>query len=224
MMRMKDQTGSSDAGRLADLLEASESFDEDVGKLLSKCRPRTKRGVVASALCGAAFEHAASQRLLMETGLTGTALALCRLHFEAVVRATWTAQCAHNEWLDKFTAPIEGAGHKEPANPVSLNSMINHITAAVPHVGAEYAVLNQTIPAMHSFVHSGAQAVVYALLPVDPTDKLMAVLWNRNLLQLYTSNAAVVAAEDDLLRPRMRLLQEKHVGCMPPTRKSDSHA
>lgn len=223
-MRMKDQIDGNDAGRLAYLLEASEALDEDVGTLLSKCQPRTNRGVVASALCSTAFEHAASQRLLMGVGLTGTALALCRLHFEAVVRATWTAQCAHSEWLHKFTTPVEGAGHKEPANPVSINSMIKHITVAVPHVGAEYALLNQTIPAMHSFVHSGAQAVVHALLPVYPADKLMAVLWNRNLLQLYISNAAVVAAEDDLLRPRMRLLQEKHAGCMPPTRKSNSHA
>jgi hypothetical protein len=221
---MKDQTGGDNAGRLADLLEASEAFDEDVGKLLRKCAPRTKRGLIASALCDTAFEHAASQRLLMKVGRTGTALALCRLHFEAVVRATWTAQCANNEWLDKFTTPADGPGHKEPANPLSINSMIKHITAAVPHVGAEYALLNQTIPAMHSFVHSGAQAVVHALLPAYPADKLMAVLWNRNLLQLYLSNAAVVAAEDDLLRPRMRLLQEKHAGCMPPTRKSNNDA
>lgn len=82
----------------------------------------------------------------MGVSLTGTALALCRLHFEAVVRATWTAQCAYNEWLDKFTTPIEGTGHKEPATPVSINSMIKYITATVPHVGAEYALLNQTIP------------------------------------------------------------------------------
>lgn len=221
---MKEEMVGDDAGRLAAVLEASEAFDEDVSKLLNRCRPRTRRGVIALALCGTAFEHAASQRLLMEVGLTGTAMALCRLHFEAVVRATWTAQCANDEWLDRFTTPAGGVGDREPANPVPINSMVRHITAAVPHVGEEYALLNQTIPAMHSFVHSGAQAVAHALLPDHPSDRLMAVLWNRNLLQLYVSNAAVVAAEDDLLRPRMRLLQEKHAGCMPPTRKPGSDA
>jgi hypothetical protein len=97
--------------------------------------------------------------------------------------------------------------------------MIKHIPGAVPHGGEEYALLNKTIPAMHSFVHSGAYAVVHALLPAYPVDKLRAVIWNRNLLQLSIVNAAVVAAEDELLLPRMQLLQEKHAPCMPPARK-----
>lgn len=81
-------------------------------------------------------------------------------------------------------------------------------------------MLNTTIPAMHSFVHSGAQAVVHALMPAYLTYTLISALWNRNLLHLYTANTAVVAAGDGLLLPRMRLLQEKHAGCMPPTRKA----
>jgi hypothetical protein len=208
-----------DADRLAELLEASEAFDEDVGKLLGKCEARTKRGLITLALCAAAFEHGFSQRVLLEMGLSGTALSLCRLHFEAVVRATWTAECAHDEWLEKFTTPVEGPEHVEPADPLSISKMIKHITSKVKHVGEEYALLNTTIPAMHSFVHSGAQAVVHALMPAYPTCTLMGALWNRNLLHLYTANTAVVAAGNGLLLPRMRLLREKHAGCMPPTRK-----
>lgn len=205
--------------KFADLLDASEAFDEDVRKLLGKCEARTRRGLIASALCTAAFEHGLSQRILLGVGLTGTALSLCRLHFEAVVRATWTAECAHDDWLGRFTTPSEGPGHQEPANPVPISQMIKNISAKVPHVGAEYALLNNTIPAMHSFVHSGAQAVVHALLPSYPPDKLMALLWNRNLLHLYTANCAVVAAGNRLLGPRLRVLQEKHAACMPPTPK-----
>lgn len=122
---MDKQTVDND--QLAALLEASEAFDEDVGKLLDKCEARDKRGLIATALCTAAFEHGFSQRVLMEIGATGTALSLCRLHFEAVVRATWTAECAFDEWLDKFTTPVEGPGHVEPANQVSIGQMIKHI-------------------------------------------------------------------------------------------------
>lgn len=210
-------TGQYSDEKFAGLLAASEAFDEDVRKLLAKCEADTKRGLIASALCSAAFEHGLSQRILLELGLTGTALALCRLHFEAVVRATWTAECAHDEWLVKFTTPVRGPGYEEPANPVAIGQMIKHIAAKVPRVAEEYALLNNTIPAMHSFVHSGAHAVVHALLPAYPTDKLMALLWNRNLLHLYTANCAVVAAGSARLRPRLRVLQEKHVACMPPS-------
>lgn len=209
-------TGQYGDEKFAGLLAASTAFDEDVQKLLTKCEAHTKRGLIASALCSAAFEHGLSQRILLERGLTGTVLALCRLHFEAVVRATWTAECAHDEWLDKFTTPVPGPEHVEPAKPISIAHMIKHIAVKVPHVGEEYTLLNNTIPAMHSFVHSGAHAVVHALLPSYPTDKLMALLWNRNLLHLYTANCAVAAAGNALLRPRLRLLQEKHVACMPP--------
>ena len=65
----------NDEGHLAELLVASEALDEDVGKLLGKCKPRSKRGLIATALCSTSLEHGMSQRLLIDAGLTGTALA-----------------------------------------------------------------------------------------------------------------------------------------------------
>lgn len=205
-----------DAGRLAELLAISEALDDDVGKLLGKCQPRSRRGIIAMALCSTAYEHALSQRLLLDARLTGTALALCRLQFEAVVRAVWTAQSATDEWLQKFATPVEGPEHKEPASQVSIAIMLKHIDQQVPHVAAEFSRLLSTIKAMHSFVHSGSQAVAHALMSSYPSKNLMAVVWNRNLLQWYTANAAVIAAQDQGLVPRMRLLREKHGKCMPP--------
>ncbi|WP_444815020.1 hypothetical protein [Variovorax brevis] len=54
-------------------------------------------------------------------------------------------------------------------------------------------------------------------MPSYPSEKLIAVVWNRNLMVLYVANAAVIAAQDPGLVPRMRLLREKHGACMPPT-------
>jgi len=217
---MDKQTVDDD--QFAALLEASEAFDEDVGKLLGKCEAHDKRSLIASALCATAFEHGLSQRVLIGIGLTGTALALCRLHLEAVIRATWTAECADEEWLDRFTTPVEGPGHKEPAPKIAIDAMIKHIAAKVKHVGEEYALINTTVPAMHSFVHSGAEAVVHALMPTYPTYTLMGAIWNRNLLHLYTANTAAKAVDNGPLMPRYRLLLEKHAGCMPPTSKAQS--
>ncbi|WP_440532569.1 DUF6988 family protein [Variovorax sp. YR566] len=205
-----------DEARLEGLLAASEALDEDVGKLLGKCQATSKRGVIALALCHAAFEHAVSQRLLLEAGLTGTALALCRLQFEAVVRAAWTGQGAAEKWIEAFTTPVEAEGHKEPVTGPPIPSMLDAFGQHAPHVAAEFRKLYGTIPAMHSFVHGGAQAVGYALMGGYPAGKLTGVLMNRNLLQWYTGNCAVVVAQDPQLVPRMRLLREKYGGCMPP--------
>ena len=208
-----------DEARLEGLLAASEALDEDVGKLLGKCQATSKRGVIALALCHAAFEHALSQRLLLEAGLTGTALALCRLQFEAVVRAAWTGQGATDQWIEAFTAPVASAAnvHKEPITGPPIASMLEVFGRHAPHVAAEFSKLASTIPAMNSLVHGGAQAVGHALMGGYPADKLAGVLLNRNLLQWYTANCAVVVAQDPQLVPRMRLLREKHGRCMPPS-------
>lgn len=172
--------------------------------------------MVSLALAHAASEHAVSQRVLLEAGLSGTAMALCRLQFEAVVRAAWTGQGASEKWLDAFTAPVEGEGHKEPVMGPPIPAMIEAFAEHAPHVAAEFRKLYGTIAAMHSFVHGGAQAVAHAMMSGYPAEKLASVMHNRNLLQWFTANCAVVVAQDPLLTPRMQLLREKHGACMPP--------
>lgn len=189
------------ASRLASLLTASETLDDDLGKLLRKCRARSKRGVIALALCNTAFELALSQRRLLEVGLTDTALALCRLQFEAVVRATWLRSARMMNGL-RSSPPVEGEGHQEPASRFPIATMLKHFDQQAPHVADEFSRSLGTIKSMHSFVHSGSQGVAHALMPSYPAENLTAVAWNRNLLQLYTANAAVIAAQDQGLVPR----------------------
>jgi hypothetical protein len=201
--------------RLDQLLLQSEALDDDVAKLLRKCQPASVRAVISLALCQAAFEHAVSQRVLLELDLSGTALALCRLHFEAVVRAAWIGQGATEKWLRAFTTPVEGEGLQEPIKGPPIPSMLDAFEHHAPTVAAQFRKLNGTIEGMHSFVHGGAQAVGHALQPY-PADKLASAVHNRNLLQWYTANCAVVVTQSATLRPRMNLLREKHGGCMPP--------
>ncbi|MDR6855310.1 DUF6988 family protein [Variovorax guangxiensis] len=203
--------------RLDQLLQQCEVLDEDVAKLLRKCDAANPRAVLSLALCHAAFEHAVSQRVLISAGLTGTALALCRLHFEAVVRAAWIRQGASKNWLKAFTTAVEGEGHKEPIMGPPIPSMLDAFEKHAPHVAAEFRKLYGTIEGMHSFVHGGSQTVAHALMGGYPADKLASALRNRNLLLVYTANCAIVAAESAFLRPRFDLLKEKHGAAMPPT-------
>lgn len=210
-------SATTDENRLGALLEASEALDSSVAALLGRCRPQTKRGVIALALCGAAFEHGVSQRVLMEAGLHGTALVLCRPHFEAVVRAAWTGQGATDDWIEAFTTPTDApeGTHKEPIMGPPIASMLETFGRHAPHIAAEFRKLATTLPAMNSLLHSGLQMVGYALQGGYPPDKMAGVLLNRNLLHWFTANCAVVAAQDPHLVPRMRLMMEKHAACMP---------
>ena len=198
------------------LLALSEALDDDVAKLLRKCEAASPRSMLSLALCHAAFEHAVSQRVLIDEGLTGTALALCRLQFEAVVRAAWMGKGASNKWVKAFTTAVEGEGHKEPIMGPPIPSMLDAFEKHAPQIAAEFRKLYGTIEGMHSFVHGGSQTVAHALMGYYPAEKLASVLRNRNLLLVYTANCAIVAAEITLLRPRFNLLKEKHGAAMPP--------
>jgi hypothetical protein len=202
--------------RLDQLLQQCEALDDDVAKLLRKCAATSPRSMLSLALCHAAFEHAVSQRVLMDAGLTGTALALCRLQFEAVVRAAWMGKGASNKWVKAFTTAVEGEGHKEPIMGPPIPSMLDAFEKHAPLIAAEFRKLYGTIEGMHSFVHGGSQTVAHALMGGYPADKLASVLRNRNLLLAYTANCAIVAAESAFLRPRFNLLKEKHSAAMPP--------
>lgn len=203
--------------RLNQLLQQCEALDEDVAKLLRKCEAASPRAMLSLALCNAAFEHALSQRVLMEAGLTGTALALCRLHFEATVRAAWMGKGASNKWVKAFTTAVDDSeGHKEPIMGPPIPAMLDAFAKHAPHIAAEFRKLYATIDGMHSFVHGGSQTVAHALMGGYPADKLASVLRNRNLLQVYTANCAIVTAESGMLGPRFGLLKEKHWAAMPP--------
>ena len=90
-----------------------------------------------------------------------------------------------------------------PPIPAILDAFAEH----APHVAIELRKLYATIPAMRSFVHPGVQAIGHALMGGYPAEKLAPVLHNRNLLQWFTANCAVVVAQDPSLVPRMRLLK-----------------
>ncbi|MGH8077767.1 MAG: DUF6988 family protein, partial [Lysobacter sp.] len=79
------------------------------------------RVTVAGSMCALALEHGGSLRLLLGNGSPSSALALFRCQFEIVVRATWTASAASEDWLDRFTAPDETL---ESVQPPSMDEML----------------------------------------------------------------------------------------------------
>lgn len=200
------------------VLAASEAFDVELHALLQTGWNTTSpRSTICMAYCRSAVEHAIAQRILIEAGLSGTALSLIRLQFEAVVRATWILLAAKDDWLVKFSAPVPDGDLSEPQMGPPIPSMIDAIGSVAAQAGAELKRLDGTIKVMHSFVHGGVHLVVHALRGYPP-EKLMAVLQNRNLLLLMLVNVIVIASQDPRLHGSVSRLAAKHGGCMPPTR------
>lgn len=216
-MNSKDVDSIPDKG-LAKILSLSELFDDDIYALLEKCwNLSSQRQVICLAFCKAAVEHAVSQRVLIAVGLHGTSLSLIRLHFEAVVRAAWVLHGAKDDWLVKFSAPVPVGVMDEPQMGPPIPAMLDAIKLHAPHAAHELSRLNETVKAMHSFVHGGAHLVVHALRGYPP-ENLISVLQNRNLLSLMLSNVMVIASQQPQLMGIVRQIGEAHADCMPPNR------
>lgn len=202
--------------RLGRFLDRCAEFDEAVGRLLAEGENLgSRRHIVTTAYCRAAFGHAASQRLLMATEQHGTALALIRLHFETTVRAAWVLLAASDEWLEKFTTPIAAGELKEPAKPLDIPDMLSQIEAKAPDIAREGRRAHSTAKVMHSFVHGGVHLVAHALRGYPPAN-LIDILRNRNLLLLMLGNVIVVGSNNQTLHGSVGRLSRAYADLMPP--------
>ena len=206
----------ADYAALGRILDDSAAFDADVTRLLETAwNTSSRRQLVCMALCKAALEHAVSQRVLMAAGHSGTALALIRLHFEAVTRAAWTQKGATDNWLEEFTKPVPHGDLNEPQLGPPIPSMLDAIALKEPAMADEFRELYATSKVMHSFVHGGAHQVVHALRGYTP-DKLISVMQNRNLLTLNLCNVIVTGSGKPELHGTVGRFSKAHAGCMPP--------
>lgn len=202
--------------RLGCMLDESAALDTDVTHLLEAAwGTSTERQTICFAYCKAALEHAISQRTLLSTGQSGTALALTRLHFETVVRAAWINLSASDRWLSEFTTPIAAGEFNEPILGPPIPSMLDSIALKQPELEKELRKLNETVKVMHSFVHGGVHLVVHALRGYPP-DNLISLLRNRNLLTLQLCNVIVGASGRASLFGSVGRLSRLHANCMPP--------
>ena len=202
--------------RLGRFLDESARFDQEIEQLLKNgWNASTPRHVVTMGFCKAALEHAISQRVLIGSGLHGTALTLIRPHFEATVRAAWVQLSAKDEWLTEFTRPIPPGGLKETCMGPPMPSMLDAIEAHEPEFAIEGRRLHQTVKVMHSFVHGGVHLVAHALRGYPPA-KLINVMQNRNLLCLMLCNVIIAASGRQDLVGTVRRLSAVYASAMPP--------
>ena len=79
---------------------------EEVNRRLSDLRKGRysdgRRLVLPLAYLNLCLDHHQALILLMRNGLYGSALAIVRLMFEAMIRAHWVAKCASNSQVDKI--------------------------------------------------------------------------------------------------------------------------
>ncbi|RYD44606.1 MAG: hypothetical protein EOP83_31205 [Verrucomicrobiaceae bacterium] len=211
---MEDQ--SKDYVRLGQCLDRCSDLDVQAGRLFHEgWNVSSPRHVITMGFCRSALEHATSQRLLIGSGQTGTAIALIRLHYETTIRAAWVVLAAKQKWITNFTAPVPVDDLEEPTMGPSTPAMLKAIEHVAPDIAHEGNRLYATVDGMHSFVHGGVHLVVHGLRGYPP-GKLVEVLWNRNLLVLMLCNVIVVASGKTELHGTVSKFSQAYADVMPP--------
>src|SRR5260370_37195457 len=87
--------------KLGERLSEAERINGRIGDLLANRYTDERRLRLPLAYTNLSLDHHRAIILLMRSGLHGSAMALVRLTFEAMIRAHWVAKCAIDSQVDE---------------------------------------------------------------------------------------------------------------------------
>ena len=110
------------------LFERSAALQTAASAVIAYAMPVfTRREFLTTRFGGLSLEHWRAQHLLLREGFYITGFALVRLQFEAVVRAVWILECAKDDWLERFVAPVADGQLEEPVLGPPVAAMLSAI-------------------------------------------------------------------------------------------------
>lgn len=141
---------------LEEMIEGSDRLHAELaGHLAAEHAVTDHRQDLASVLATLVIEHAHSILLLVIEGKPSSALALVRVQYEALLRATWITFAASDHAVEKCVAPIPPGVTKEPDLFPTVSEMLKAIDgkAPAPLVRALSEFKAAAWGAMNSFTH-----------------------------------------------------------------------
>src|SRR5690606_26522142 len=121
----------------------------------------SQRIATSRTMCGIAFEHAESAKLLISAGNLTSATGLVRLQYEALVRAMWLLYAASDADVSKLARELTPESAKRANKLAMLSEMIAQL-----HGKAPAEPLNMLLEfkeyswkPLSSFIHGGIHAI-----------------------------------------------------------------
>jgi hypothetical protein len=174
------------------------------------------RSRLTETMCGIAMEHAFSQRLLISTGCFTSGIALLRLQYEAVTRATWLYFAATDGWIVKLSAPLT-PGEKKAGDSPSMSEMLTQIEKKAPPGPSQLLEEFKTVhwKSINSYVHGGIHPVKRSSEGY-PYQLLIQLLQNANGLSTMSAMLIAMMSGDGRITKGMKSIQLDFMDCLPP--------
>jgi len=203
-----------------ELVGRAQAFDAALRQELvreGRAVPPGIRSIAGFALCIAALEHGSGVRELFRDDNPGSAYALVRVQFEAILRAAWITFAAPEDWLELFGSPVGEAEANEPAEFPKVYQMLDQLEAsAVTPNNLHYSLSTLKIKAwkaMNSYTHGGLRAVSRVLNGFEPELDVWMLRTSSSLSYVSCQLCAFIV-KDPSISQRVNSIRAQFSDCM----------
>jgi len=177
---------------------------------------------VTRTMCGVAFEHAESTKILIATGNFTSALGLVRLQFEALVRGTWllyaAPEAAVSKLMGEFSRESVGNSEKLPMQAEMLKALEGK--APRDAMISLNSFKEHSWKPLSSYVHGGIHALNRHSKGY-PVVLLTQVLRASNGLSTMAAMLLLIISSDRSRVGQLTVIQSKFNDCLPDKYESD---
>lgn len=168
-------------------------------------------------LCGVAFEHAESAKLLIVAGNFTSAVSLLRLQYEALVRAMWLLYAASDESVEKLAGELTHEGAKRAEKLPMLSEMLAQLEGKAPKQAIDMLLefKQYSWKPLSSFVHGGIHAITRHSKGY-PIGLLEQALKASNGVSMMLGMLLVILSGDNTQQGKISGIQVEFSDCLPP--------
>lgn len=207
-----------------DLLIRSAKLDSSLGEfLLLKPYDDSERLLSSRIMCGVAFEHAESVKILTGSGNFTSALGLLRLQYEAMVRAMWLLYAAKESSISKLTAELNYENSKKADKIPMLAEMLADMEGKAPQEALNMLLefKEYSWKPLSSYVHGGIHALSRHSKGY-PVPLLMQALRASNGVLIMAGMLLVILSGDQNQMGKIPKIQIEYADCLPELKRTES--
>lgn len=199
------------------LLMESAKLDERLHEFLLPANTSDpERERCCAILCGIAFEHAQSAKVLMVMGNHTSAAGLMRLQYEALVRGMWAYWAASDGAVSKLMADLTVESARAANKIPMMSEMLKALAGKAPQEAIDLLLeFNEcSWKPLSSFVHGGIHAVDRNTKGY-PLVLLIQMLKSSNGVSMMAAMVLVILSKNGAHQGKLPALQREFAMCLP---------
>lgn len=177
----------------------------------------TERIIASRIMCGVAFEHAESAKILTARGNFTSALSIVRLQYEALVRSMWLLWAASDTAVEKLMAELNHESARKSEQPM-LSEMLKDLDGKTPAIAMSQLleIKEYHWKPLSSYVHGGIHAL-HRHGKGYPEQLLLQVIKTSNGISTMAAMLLVIISADKNQLGKLPAIQQSFADCLPPS-------